>query len=532
MAGLLEALFGPDGIGGQSGAVGKVADQGILNTVLGGAGKVIAPVGNTAVGGLGDWVADVVTKNPLEILKNPMSVLNDRGEPSWTRVLFPEFRRNDMRNKEMAAKAKQLEATTASLSMLGDMGKFLQGLKPDQRAPYVQQFEAAGGTPEQSNAALGLASAADQESEIARQAILAEDPTLPHGLLKGLTPEKGLSTLVGLRAAKATAAERNKPDYTPAEKAVDAWVRANPGASPEQVARVRAEVTKAEVLGQGKSSQPMVTFNPDGTPSAMGPASDVVAFGAQTAKDRALGQIDAVDRAKATINDIREIARTNKGAFGFAGGVKGTAQNLAMQGKAFTSLRDSARADAVAGRLDSNVQLGLFDPNIDELTVFENTLAYAIARSQSDDGRVSDADYNAAIGTIRGGGASGGWLANSESTLARMDALEKDLDRVRKRSRLRAGASGKPQSGVQAALEGGSPAAPPKKKFGRKGKPAEAPEDYPLDTSALPTNPKERSAMAAQLVGQDRARGLGEADIINRLKARGFSKEDVSGIPR
>tara|TARA_R110000868_G_scaffold347384_1_gene608401 strand:+ start:188 stop:1519 length:1332 start_codon:yes stop_codon:yes gene_type:complete len=123
------------------------------------------------LGGLGGRVTDLALHTLPDVIKDPTSFVNDKGELSITRVLFPDFRRE--KQKEAKADAERQRAMDAArvITQGTDFVKTLIDQTPEQRYATVQQFEAAGGTPEQSNAALGQANVYDQKKDaIAREA--------------------------------------------------------------------------------------------------------------------------------------------------------------------------------------------------------------------------------------------------------------------------------------------------------------------------------------------------------------------------
>jgi hypothetical protein len=461
--GLAEMLFGPDGVGGQPGLVGKAG-----NAVWNGTGELGPDAGfletlGKSLGNIPHMLTDIAVKNPLEILKNPASALNDRGEVSLTRLLFPDFRRETVKQQQQAAKVNEAVDQAKVVNAYSDLAQIVFG------QPGVQTAEAgmaAGLPPAEAEAAAARDAESEARLQQGQQVLGGFLPPEVAGFVRD--PEKVPGLYLQNEENKAQATQQSganrRAEMTETEKKVGALQRARASGDPTAIAAAEADLLKIE-----GSNGTMVAFNPDGTPLAVGPADVVSAFGGQAAQDRAKDQADAARRAKATIGDILKIAETNEAAFGLAGGVKGTVQNLAMQGKAFTSLREQAQADAEAGRIDDEVQAVLFDPNVDELSSFENTLAYAVARSQSNDGRVSDADYKAAIDNIRGGGVMGSWLSNAESTKAKMGAITKDLDRVIATSEARAGSGKKPITKLRAAVEGKPVEEPAPKKKGKKG---------------------------------------------------------------
>ena len=198
MAGLMDFLFNSDGPGGQPGAVGNTLNNGILNTVLGGVGKVIAPAGNAVAGGLGDFIADVTTKNPLEILKNPASALNDQGQVSLTRLLFPYFRREAVKADQQQAKLKDAYTQAQVINT------YERVRNSPQIAPIL---EAMGLTPPQGAAAEGL-----QRQQDARNTLTLPEAqgglALPAGVAQFVEPDQVPQAYFNAQRDKALAAER------------------------------------------------------------------------------------------------------------------------------------------------------------------------------------------------------------------------------------------------------------------------------------------------------------------------------------
>jgi len=174
MAGILDMLFGPDGVGGQPGLAGKAG-----NAVWQGTGDLSegAGVGETLAKGLGNiphFLTDIAIKNPLEILKNPSSALNDRGEVSITRLLFPDFRRAAVKEEKEQQKLRDAAISAhvfntyqkgagilsgaATDRAQGEMRKALvaQGLDPAVLQPYANAAKAERHAARKAGAAAGL----------------------------------------------------------------------------------------------------------------------------------------------------------------------------------------------------------------------------------------------------------------------------------------------------------------------------------------------------------------------------------------
>lgn len=101
---------------------------------MAGVGDILGEIGKGAVGagkGAANWLTDVIFKNPVEVLKNPASILNDRGEVSVTRLLFPDFRRQRVAEQESFAQAQQARAQAQALAAYGDIAKMFMDAPTD-----------------------------------------------------------------------------------------------------------------------------------------------------------------------------------------------------------------------------------------------------------------------------------------------------------------------------------------------------------------------------------------------------------------
>lgn len=479
--GLMETLFGPDGIGGEPGLVGKAG-----NAVWQGTGELDpqAGLGETVVKSLGNiphLLTDIAIKNPLEILKDPASVLNDQGQISFTRLLFPDFRRNVVKAEQQQAEAQKAYTAVAGLNANKMILDSIFNAAGVQGPEGVEQAVAMGAD----RAAAERRAVEDQTTEdqtlAARDAVAGIAPGVPRALLDtGITePGQGLETYLNIERSNAMASERSQDNaradrqfslsqaaadraataaeraaMEPWEKALQSYRQAVASKDPLAIEAARAAMKKLE----GSSGPVTVVRTPDGGEVISGDGRGVAAFGSQTAKDRAAATVDAQDALLNTIGEMRTLADKNPEAFGAAGAVGGFAQNVTEQGKAFAALRQRVSDDIAKGGAEpevgaavaeSFVNASKFNEAIPQRIALENTLAYAKARANNPDGKISDADYKAALATVRGGQGEGAdWMANAASTKAVLDVLERDAKRERARAKLRAGKPGKEKSAL------------------------------------------------------------------------------------
>lgn len=205
MAGLMETLFGADGIGGQPGLVGKAG-----NAVWNGTGELPkgAGLGQTVANSLGNiphFLTDIAVKNPLEILKNPMSALNDKGEVSITRLLFPDYRRKAVKQGKEAEELRKAQITQQVMNTYDKGKELISSFGAGERKPIVDQLEQSGVDPEALNAMLGAAGRQDAAQAAAAQ--MAQEQGVTPELAQGLTPAQNVSLATGIK--RQTLAERN-----------------------------------------------------------------------------------------------------------------------------------------------------------------------------------------------------------------------------------------------------------------------------------------------------------------------------------
>jgi hypothetical protein len=186
----------------------------------------------------------------------------------------------------------------------------------------------------------------------------------------------------------------------------------------DQTKRTWVDTANGQPIPQGS-----ITFNS----SLQGGAADT-GLGPTTANNTAANNQDSqITQALNTLDVYEQLIRQNPGALGIVGLIRGTAQNAvasandlaAAFGKTAPQVA-SAAADIKAGL--ANVAPEIFDPSIPEANFLQATLAYAIARTENPSGEVSRQAYERALERV-----SGGWLGNSQETLANIGAYRKVL---------------------------------------------------------------------------------------------------------
>jgi len=196
-------LFGPDGVGGQPGAAGKALDFAT------GADVKSAPANENGQQILERYGKDLarlpftLAKLPLDFISEPSMFTNGR-QIDIGAILSPTYRKekkDQIATEQAAEKARNIYQ---GVKMADEFARTMTERQPDQRYAMVQQFEAAGGSPDQSNAALGQANAADQQAQIARQGVASALPGLPPELVAAtdFTPNQAVSTIVAAKNAE------------------------------------------------------------------------------------------------------------------------------------------------------------------------------------------------------------------------------------------------------------------------------------------------------------------------------------------
>jgi len=157
---------------------------------------------------------------------------------------------------------------------------------------------------------------------------------------------------------------------------------------------------------------------------------------------RTLADVEIID----TINSIREVADDERN-FGAVGAVRSTIQDLIQQGDA-TAQQFGGEAARVRNEIQSgaaDVDLGLFNPNIPAINLYNNVLAFKLARSLDPSGRLSNDDVKRAQAAI---GNPQGILGNREKYLSNLESIEREakyrIDALKPRQRLNSG--GLPQA--------------------------------------------------------------------------------------
>lgn len=128
------------------------------------------------------------------------------------------------------------------------------------------------------------------------------------------------------------------------------------------------------------------------------------------------------------LSAYKNLLQTNRGIVGIPGAVRGAAQNVVSVaqefGQAFGNLAPDAKIGAdqvaqIAGQLTQGR-----DPAIAQLRVMQADLAYKWAQMQNPSGEVSRQAFERALETL-----SGGTLANNQSALEAVTAIEQALAR-------------------------------------------------------------------------------------------------------
>jgi hypothetical protein len=135
------------------------------------------------------------------------------------------------------------------------------------------------------------------------------------------------------------------------------------------------------------------------------------------------GDLDAAG-TRAIITEARNLASDDRN-FGFAGLVRETVQDAIQQGKALgrTLSMEGSKVQEDIARLGSDVGLQNFDPNLPQLDMMMNVLAFRMAKMNDPAGRVTDQDFKIAKNQIGGGGI----LSNQREFLSRLDLFERVL---------------------------------------------------------------------------------------------------------
>lgn len=157
---------------------------------------------------------------------------------------------------------------------------------------------------------------------------------------------------------------------------------------------------------------------------------------------RTLADVEIID----TINSIRKVAGDERN-FGAVGAIRSTIQDLIKQGDA-TAQQFGGEAARIRNEIQggaADVDLGLFDPDIPAINLYNNVLAFKLARSLDPSGRLSNDDVKRAQEAI---GNPQGILGNREKYLSNLESIEREanyrIDALKPRQRLNSG--GLPQA--------------------------------------------------------------------------------------
>jgi len=450
-----------------------------LQNVFGAAKEGLQEVGNAGVD-LGKTLLNipvsVATAIP-DFINNPDLFLNDNGELDPRGIgslLSRDYRKNrqsqmdvqgEMARADKIAKGVNLVKTIFGNSMgdtrteAGRLG-YAQALQ--ENAPGLDISPFFLGTQAEARAGQQGASAAGLIPEVAaiampQDAIAAGQKQLSDKLARNRITQRAQAS--GNGTGSPTEIEKKYAAYQSALARGD---------------KALATILRADLEKVGGSSMPMVVTSPNGQ-TVVGPASEVVGFESATARDKARSTVDSNMLLLQTIGDMRELTKRSPDAFGIAGAMQGFKQNLVQQSKAFQAWSDRALMDKnMEPEVMRDIAASVFNTDIPGRISLEMTLAYAKARANNPDGRISDADFKQALATVRGqeGGGSG-LLSNAASTNAVLDILQKDAERLIAQNKLRARKSGKEPNAVSQALtayEQGMGMQPPAKSKGKLGK--------------------------------------------------------------
>jgi len=228
---LMTALFGDDGIGGKPGLVGKAG-----NAVWNGTGDLPEGAGfldtlGNSLGNIPHMLTDIAVKNPLEILKNPASALNSRGEVSITRLLFPDFRREADKQAKQEAKVNDAIASAKVVNAYDGILKSIFEAPGAQGDAGVQQAIGMGVPQDQAERAAAQDIGTDmQQQDVEQQAVqlgipAGAAPYVQPEQLPGLSMRKSGIDNEGRRLTLAEARERRlgmaPPPKSPEAKADD-----------------------------------------------------------------------------------------------------------------------------------------------------------------------------------------------------------------------------------------------------------------------------------------------------------------------
>lgn len=144
-------------------------------------------------------------------------------------------------------------------------------------------------------------------------------------------------------------------------------------------------------------------------------------------KNNVESQLMDLSLAKSTSDQLRSIVSKNPAVNGFVGQLRGTAQNVFATGGEVANLlganQEQLKNDILKGRVDPEVlaKFRNFDPNIPAVELLETMLTAQVAKVLDPNGRISNDRYNQVSKAL----GSGGWLSNTQRTMATLDTLDK-----------------------------------------------------------------------------------------------------------
>lgn len=327
-------------------------------------------------------------------------------------------RANNTADNDRALTAAIIGAAAAPVSQ----GQIRPGFNPADfgaRGPVIPEF---AGTPKPLS---------ETEWQAAQNQRLLDAGTLTDAML--------LDTIIGQRAPVEAVGPDGKPIFMSPGAAVtqgaQPFVKPSGGATETQNYRLADGKTGTAFFDQTSNTwrdtatqQPLpegaITFNS----SLQGGAAET-GLGPTTANTTSLVNRRAeITGALNTLDVYEQLIRQNPGSLGLVGLIRGTAQNAVASANDLAASfgKNAPQIEEAAANIRANlskVAPEVFDPAIPEAQFLQATLAYAIARTENPSGEVSRQAYDRALERI-----SGGWLGNSQETLANIGAYRKVLD--------------------------------------------------------------------------------------------------------
>lgn len=154
----------------------------------------------------------------------------------------------------------------------------------------------------------------------------------------------------------------------------------------------------------------------------------------QTVTNNAEGQLVDLALAENTAKQLRNLLKSNPGAQGLVGQMRGTVQDVTQAGKEVGQLLNLNMAklqkDVLEGRVDKDVaaKFANFDPSIPAANMLETLLTAQMAKVLDRDGRISNERYNQMAKAL----GAGGWTSNQQRTFATLDVIDNIINSQRK----------------------------------------------------------------------------------------------------